>query len=187
MQAEPHERIIFLKTLRDYFFKDTGVLSLAPYATCECGYCQDPWNDLKWHRITEIYTLARQSFCPTEGLLLTITGQIVASREHIRSTKLENYQKIYDTLMHGMGMDPLPFWMDQPEVSSNPFFGHALERSWMILFDCVKPELTYTCKPGRRKGHLRRESCQCINRKGAGDEGAGSGVPVGTVAFAATF
>ncbi|EPS35333.1 hypothetical protein H072_11325 [Dactylellina haptotyla CBS 200.50] len=167
LQANPHDLKRVLILLKDHFYEHTGALSLGPYGTCDCRNCKDPWSEVKWHRIGEIYTMSHESFCPPQDLLLAISGQMVASRENIRTTKLKTYEKIYDTLRYRIGMDPQPKWLSKEGIE-NPFLGHGLERSWMVLFDCIKPEIAKTCKLGKNLG---RDSCQCINKKAGHNKG----------------
>ncbi|KAK6544722.1 hypothetical protein TWF694_001408 [Orbilia ellipsospora] len=176
LQANPHSPTSMLKTLQNYFYEDTGVLALGPYGTCECNNCRDIWSDVTWRRIGEMYTMTHESFCPKD-ILISISAQMIAHRDHIRSTKLKAWKTIYDKLRYGIGMDPKPKWMVTEDIT-NPFLGHALERSWMVLFDCIKPELAKNCKPNEwpkaepdaAKRKSLRDSCQCIHRKGAEDD-----------------
>ncbi|EPS36058.1 hypothetical protein H072_10510 [Dactylellina haptotyla CBS 200.50] len=178
MQAAPHAFSEFLETLSTYFYEDTGVLSLGPYQRCSCGACRDPYNHpIVWNRVPEIYTLTHEKFCPKSGLLLTFKGQMVASNKHIRKTKIEAYERIYDTLRYSLNLDrPAAIWGFYEESVTNPYFGHSLERSWMTLFHCVRPELARTCERNRqldrRSGHLRRDACQCVMKRGKDNGGA---------------
>ncbi|KAF3913324.1 hypothetical protein ABW20_dc0102895 [Dactylellina cionopaga] len=163
-QAIPHQEQKFLKWIDTYFFDGTGALSLDGYLTCGCYPCDDGISGENhiWHRIPEIHALSHGRPCPRDGVLISGKGQMIASRENIKSTKLAVYEMLWDSLVNFTNVERLPDWF-KTDTAKDPYFGHTLERSWMILFDCVKPGLARTCSLERQPVSL--ESCQCI-RKG---------------------
>ncbi|KAF3905544.1 hypothetical protein AA313_de0204393 [Arthrobotrys entomopaga] len=167
IQADPHDPYIFFKSLENYFFKDTGVLSLAPFRTCSCQEgCKVSGKAGTFPRVSEIYRQAYGRPCPRKPLLLTIRGQFIASRENIRMTSRKVYQSVLDKLTTLVGVDEdVAPWIKRYNIKdtlSSPMFGFSLEHSWMLLFHCNKPELLRTCDVTRRDGYLHRETCQCL-------------------------
>ncbi|KAK6541132.1 hypothetical protein TWF694_008504 [Orbilia ellipsospora] len=167
IQADPHYPYRFFETLENYFFKDTGVLSLAPYRKCSCQQgCIIPEGRGTFPRVSEIYRQTHGRPCPRKPLLLTVAGQFVASRENIRMTSRKIYQNILYKLTHLIGVDePVAPWFKAhglQDKADSPMYGFSLEFSWMLMFHCNKPELARTCDFTRKDGELHRETCQCL-------------------------
>jgi hypothetical protein len=59
---------------------------------------------------------------------------------------------------------------------SEPYFGHQMERSWMMIFQCADDKLAQTCsRLGDRKGKTAGkalDSCQCLDAKPKGNKSA---------------
>ena len=91
----------------------------------------------------------------------TWAGQFAVSRERILRNPLEKYQDLSD-LFHAPADHPI--WTEgwANNEPSNPTLGHALERTWPIIFDCDRPELATLCGDGVPKSGGK--GCQCYDR-----------------------
>lgn len=52
------------------------------------------------------------------------------------------------------------------DTTDNPFFGHTLERSWLIMFQCNDVSIAKGCGnyEDRRKKGDPDERCQCLDK-----------------------
>jgi len=128
-----------------------------------------------WSRISEIYALVHGELCPGE-VVLTYLGQMVVSRDRIRSVRKAAYDHLLGVLESEMG-----HWIHRDEKEgmfrdeeTNPYFGHTVERGWMVLWGCEDPGLVDRCGggtgalfQGRGEGE-EAEKCQCLDGKGPG-------------------
>ena len=86
------------------------------------------------------------------------SGQFVVSRDRI----LANPAKHYATLLNLLEA-PLGHWVHDvwgPNDShgpSNPAFGHDVERTWPIIFNCFDPAMARACTDEVAV----KELCQC--------------------------
>jgi len=170
IQASMHEFDHAKEHIRDYFGVDTGVLSLGIYESCNCVDCTDPWDATrKFPRLEELYAALNGQFCPKQ-VILTYLGQFIASATRIRSRGLKTYEYLKKVLeadeTHFIHADPKQDFF-QDDVT-NPYFGHTLERSWMVLFGCSEARLVEKCGswPGlrvARKPFAANDDCQCLD------------------------
>ncbi|KAE9961578.1 hypothetical protein BLS_001736 [Venturia inaequalis] len=170
IQAAMHEYDHAKNHIGDYFGVDTGVLSLGTYESCNCIDCTDPWDAArKFPRLEELYAALNGQFCP-KSVVLTYLGQFITSATRIRSRGLKAYEYLKKVLeadeSHFIHADPKQD-IFQDDVT-NPYFGHTLERSWMILFGCSEKRLVEKCGswPGlktARKPLGSNDDCQCLD------------------------
>lgn len=169
LQGDVHKFSELKARITDYFVPRTGVLSLGfGYSSCACDNCKDEWGgDDVWYRVPEVYSAVTGELCPTSKILMSYGGQFIASSNRIRSTQKHVYEHIKQLLEsdkdHWIHEDSK---MDRfNDGVDNPYFGHTLERSWMILFQCFDPRLSVTCpKLDTRRGpEDTDETCQCID------------------------
>lgn len=170
LQGDIHKFPQLKKRITDYFVPRTGVLSLGfGYSTCSCDNCQDAWGgDDVWYRVPEVYSAVTGELCPTSKILMSYGGQFIVSATRIRSTKKQVYEHMKRLLEsdkdHWIHEDSkMDRFNDRPD---NPYFGHTLERSWMILFQCSDPGLSSSCPVlnTRRQPGDTDETCQCIDK-----------------------
>ncbi|KAF2429284.1 hypothetical protein EJ08DRAFT_661818 [Tothia fuscella] len=141
VQAEPHEFENAKNRIIDYFIPSTGVLPLGILEVCDCTSCKDPWNpDRTFNRIEELYSILNSKFCPSK-ITLSYLGQMIASKERIRSRPRKIYEYLNEILeadqdhhihkdSEGLAQE-FEFFTDGP---GNPYFGHTVERAWMLLW-----------------------------------------------------
>lgn len=170
LQGDIHKFPQLKARITDYFIPNTGVLSLGfEHSSCSCDNCKDDWDtDDVWHRIPEVYSAVTGELCLTSKILMSYGGQFIASSNRIRSTRKHVFEHI--KLILESDMD---HWIHKDSRDGrfkdrvdNPFFGHTLERSWMILFQCFDPRLSATCPTldTRRQPKDTDETCQCVDR-----------------------
>lgn len=185
-QAELHHYGAAMRRLKEFLVppsprggESSGMFSLGWFDKCRCGECQDmSIGSRTWWRIPELYTLMYEEMCPEE-VVITYLGQIVVSRKRIRAHPKKNYQHILDVLQsemdHWIHKDPRPE-KDFPDTLAEPFFGHTMERAWMILFGCADVNILKTCGTGigslldgrRHDDAITR--CQCMDKDVTGEE-----------------
>ncbi|POW13014.1 hypothetical protein PSTT_04026 [Puccinia striiformis] len=134
----------------------TGFLSFGPYLVSVCG--QDGLGNGNYERMRDIYTMFYNSFCPPTGQLASYAGQFVVSKKRILSKRYEQYSKMRELLeapkdhwIHSEGgwlkwkgaTDTGP--ATNPTGPQAPFLGHALERSWPVIFGCTNPDIAASC------------------------------------------
>jgi Protein of unknown function (DUF3431) len=171
IQAQMHSYEDALNRLSDYLSPKTGVLSLGVHEVCDCMSCTDPWdNQRTFPRLEELYSIINRRFCPPR-ITLSYLGQIVASKKRIHSHPLRMYQYIKDILESDLS-DPIHSdpRQDMFEDSiTNPYFGHTMERSYMVLWNCDNPSIVDRCGNGfpalanRRGPNDADDKCQCID------------------------
>lgn len=128
-------------------------MSFGPYINQTCG--MDSLNQA-FPRMADIYSAFRGDLCPPIPQLATWAGQFVVSKKRI----LENQLRLYENLREKFHAPPEHWiwkegwWNSKP---SNPTLGHALERSWPVIFDCTDYTKAETCGEGHDK------TCQCLD------------------------
>jgi hypothetical protein len=174
MQADPHNPTHARQRLRHNFNARTGVLPLGGLATCECRSCVDSWNpEAKFRRLAELYSALNGELCPEE-IPVCYSGQVVVSAARIRQRKKEMYEHLKGVLESDMG-----HWIHKDEKvdvfkdeESNPFFGHTLERSYMVLWGCEDTAVVEKCtewerlvEDGASLGEKAAGWCQCLDEQ----------------------
>lgn len=170
LQGDIHMLSQLKARITDYFVPQTGVLSLGfGYSSCSCDNCQDDWGgDDVWYRVPEVYSAVTGELCPTSKILMSYGGQFIVSSSRIQLTEKHVYEHIKQLLEsdkeHWIHEDPKMGRFN--DRVNNPYFGHTLERSWMILFQCFDPRLSVTCPKldTRRGSDDTDETCQCVDR-----------------------
>ena len=119
-----------------YADADTGFLSFGPYIHTECGKTW-PGDYFQMKRIWKMFT---ETECPEgESQLASWSGQFITSKDRIRSHPIEKYKELL-RLMTAPPDDPIydetPSDWPTQNHPLNPYLGHALERSWPIIFNC---------------------------------------------------
>ncbi|KAA1113410.1 hypothetical protein PGT21_030847 [Puccinia graminis f. sp. tritici] len=149
--------------------KSTGFLSFGPYLVSVCG--QDGLGNGNYERMRDIYTMFYNSFCPPTGQLASYAGQFVVSKARILSNRYEQYLN-----MRRLLEAPKEHWIHQeggwlkwkgatdtaatnPTGPQAPFLGHALERSWPVIFRCFDPSIAESCPDDLNDKRL----CQCFD------------------------
>ena len=162
-----------LNRINEFFVPETGMLSLGfGHNTCSCENCSDAsGRGTVWNRIPQIYSAVYGELCPTdEDILLGFQGQFIVSAARIRGNTRRMYKHLLDLLVsnakhwiHKDVRDEKIFSDD----ASDPYFGHQVERSWMLIFQCADPKLANTCSRlgMKRGGEAGKEvdSCQCVD------------------------
>ncbi|EGG07605.1 uncharacterized protein MELLADRAFT_35443 [Melampsora larici-populina 98AG31] len=150
--------------------KRTGFLSFGPYLSSVCG--QDGLGNGNYERMRDIYVMFHETLCPPTGQLSSYAGQFMVSRKRILHNSYKKYEELKLILEA-----PLEHWIhsegswftwkgstDQGPASNpkgpvSPFFGHALERSWPLIFGCVDPSIAEICSDEV----IDSEKCQCFD------------------------
>lgn len=94
-------------------------------------------------------------------------GQMIVSSHRIMANKKSLYEHLKEILEsdldHWIHDDPREEMFD--DSLTNPYFGHTLERSWMILFGCSDPRLEESCSWLKTRRGLGEslERCQCLD------------------------
>ncbi|WAR60630.1 hypothetical protein PtB15_9B569 [Puccinia triticina] len=146
----------------------TGFLSFGPYLVSVCG--QDGLGNGNYERMRDIYTMFYNSFCPPTGQLASYAGQFVVSRRRILANSYTQYGQ-----MRALLEAPTGHWIhreggwlkwkgatdtgpaEPPTGPRAPFLGHALERSWPVVFGCSDPAVAEACTDDVNDKAL----CQC--------------------------
>ncbi|WWD15616.1 hypothetical protein CI109_100038 [Kwoniella shandongensis] len=146
---------VFVPRLRDVLKPATGFLSFGPYITQQCG--KDS-HGMEFPRMNDIYVMFRSDFCPPEPVLATWAGQFVVSRRRILNNQLLSYQNL-KAKFHA----PPEHWIWKEgwhnNEPSNPTLGHALERTWPVVFGCTDANIEAACG-----GEGATNVCQCLDR-----------------------
>lgn len=173
IQADPHDYEHAKNRITDYFTAQTGLLTLAYIDACTCTDCKElPRDPIRgWPRIAELYAAVNGRFCPEE-VALTFMGQFIVSAKRIHSRSLETYRYLQTILEadseHFIHKDPQNGTTVLKDEMDDPYFGHTLERTWMILWDCAEVSIFERCG-GWEKLRSRRlpgepdSQCQCLD------------------------
>jgi hypothetical protein len=153
-QATFHDPDVAFSRLRTHFNSTVGALGLGPLSTCGCHPCTHHWGSPKegWRRIPQIYSIFNEDFCPPEGLLLTFRGQFIVSRNRIRRNPRRKFNWMKQVLnnmthfVHEDYKDSNDFWFDSAKAADNPYFGHTVERSWLLMFGCNDVLIETECR-----------------------------------------
>ncbi|GAA5925299.1 hypothetical protein JCM3775_006417 [Rhodotorula graminis] len=139
----------------DHLDARTGFMSLGPYVKSDCGVDQRVWGDFR--RMRELYSM----LCPPTLQLASWAAQFFVSRARIVANPRTKYARVKELLEA-----PLGHWLEGEGASfdwggdmgpSNPFFGHALERSWPVIFNCTDPGVADRCGDDV----YDKDACQC--------------------------
>jgi len=117
----------------------------------------DNWGNGDFPRIGYIWTLFQPTPYTAEGGKSGVThlssyhGLFGVSRERIMRTPKHVYERVYKVLT-APADDPIYkeeghwSWKGVPDGPENPFFGHAVERGWTIMFNCIDPGIEAACQ-----------------------------------------
>ncbi|WVF67721.1 hypothetical protein IAT40_002480 [Kwoniella sp. CBS 6097] len=144
---------VFLPRLERLIQPNTGFVSFGPYINHTCG--KDSTGQ-SFPRMADIYSIFRADLCPPEPVVATWAGQFMVSRQRI----LENQQRAYANIKAKFH-EPTDHWIWKEgwwnNEPSNPTLGHALERSWPMIFNCTDASMAETCGEGHGA------TCQCLD------------------------
>ncbi|GAA6021389.1 hypothetical protein JCM10207_002033 [Rhodosporidiobolus poonsookiae] len=148
--------------LRFALSRRTGFLSFGPYLTTLCGVDS---------HINGVYGGVKTVFREVEGRackegeeedrrLSTYAGQVALSRSQV----LKNPKEVYEHLLGWIELpddDPIHHEWNPSGPSSrlDPAAGHALERSWPIVFRCDDPQMELRCS----NDGIEADGCVCMN------------------------
>ncbi|GAA5837346.1 hypothetical protein JCM9279_005659 [Rhodotorula babjevae] len=139
----------------DHVDARTGFLSLGPYVKSDCGVDQRVWGDFR--RMRELYSM----LCPPTLQLASWAAQFFVSRARIVANPRAKYARVQALLEapegHWLGEEGASFGWGGEMGPSNPFFGHALERSWPVIFNCTDPGVADRCGDDV----YDKAACQC--------------------------
>ncbi|GAA6021388.1 hypothetical protein JCM10207_002032 [Rhodosporidiobolus poonsookiae] len=134
--------------LRFALSRRTGFLSFGPYLTTLCG--ADSHINGEYGGVKTVFREVEGRECregdETERRLSTYAGQVAVSRSQV----LKNPKEVYEHLLEWIELpddDPIHHEWNPSGPSSrlDPAAGHALERSWPIVFRCDDPATAVRC------------------------------------------
>lgn len=173
--------------MRDIYsmFREEVSLSLSAFHSTRRSSRQSPLVSLS------LTLLPHCQFCPPTLQLSAWAGQFIVSRQRILANSLSKYETLLNSLQA-----PMHHWIHEEGAwfeykgsvgPSNPFLGHALERSWPTIFsesrsfpprgalfalllaeslivplpreDCTDPRIADLCKDDT----YDKENCQCFD------------------------
>ncbi|GAA5903413.1 hypothetical protein JCM8208_001913 [Rhodotorula glutinis] len=146
--------------LRHTLSSRTGFLSLGPYLSNLCGHDSEVGTEMGG--IEDIFELVKGRRCvrgeEQDRVLSTWFGQFAASRATLLKNGFDVYERLVRTVEAPDG-DPIhqQYNPSGPSTSSDPAFGHALERSWPLLLRCDDKRIADTCP----NGAWDPRDCQC--------------------------
>jgi hypothetical protein len=159
----------------------TGMLGLSIIETCDCdGRAYPQLGPL----LREVHAMALHQFCGTahtggtarSGAPHTyrcfFNGEFVVSAQRIRGQPHRLYTYLRDALQA-----PAGHWLHaasaapgrQPSSVADPTFGFVMERSWNLLFKCLRMELPVCCEGAVA---CEPDMCQCLDRGDSEEEEA---------------
>lgn len=171
-QAAVHQFDQASQRIKHNFNSRTGLLPLNRLELCKCHDCSDPWDSAsKYPRLAQLYSAINGQLCP-EKITLTYSGQIIVSAERIKQREKGIYAHLKEVLEsdqdHWIHSDEREgFFRDE---KSNPFFGHTMERSYMVLWNCSDTSIVENCK--RWENFIEEKTpldpnvpgwCQCLD------------------------
>lgn len=178
IQAEMHSLEEAKGKIIDYFSVNTGVLPPGYLAACNCLSCTDAWDDQRaFPRIAQLYSALNGEMCPTQ-ITLSYLGQMLVSAKRIRQRPRKVYEHLKAVLEsdmhHWIHTDPREDWAFRDDPSE-PYFGHSIERAYMVLWGCDDVGIVERC--GGWDGLAQRRTledpewkCQCVDgHNGLGD------------------
>lgn len=144
------------------FDNNTGFLPLSLLGRVKC---KDEW--LPEGQVPQLYAMLTNNLCPPQGYTGAFEGQFVVSRKRILANNWWVYKNLLDLLAA-----PLDHWIHKQHDNSfykdmsNPFFGHVLERSWTLMFNCYDSWRLGNCHWCDNKMHMDNcgtDACQCLD------------------------
>ncbi|KAK9893939.1 hypothetical protein P389DRAFT_163718 [Cystobasidium minutum MCA 4210] len=155
---QPHLASASIARERILLFRPkTGYLNFGPYLKLDCG--KDLNGNGELPRLREIYNIFAEELCPPTLQLGAYFSQFVVSKQRILANPYHKYKILADILEadadHWIYQEGLSWrWKGDP---SNPYFGHAMERAWPIIFGCADPDMSDTCAGE----NYNLTGCQC--------------------------
>ncbi|GAA5859722.1 hypothetical protein JCM1840_006425 [Sporobolomyces johnsonii] len=144
----------------DFVDDRSGFLALGPWVKNDCG--EDSKGTGRYERMKDIYF--REDFCPPTLQLSSWAAQFFVSRQRIVANPPSKYQRLRELLEapeeHWIYTEGAHFSWHGAMGPTNPYLGHALERSWPVIFNCTDPNIASRCPDDR----YDKEACQCFDR-----------------------
>ncbi|GAM83678.1 hypothetical protein ANO11243_016670 [Dothideomycetidae sp. 11243] len=171
LKASPENPDDLKARIAKFFHSETGMLPLsASESTCACD--SDTCSDSSWTdnsgvvRDVFLHANRRQTCHPGERLLLSSSGQFIASAARIRGVEVAVYRQLRSWIVDDSSwVHHNPFLAGKRDHMANPVFGKALERLWAGLLQCADPNIARYCPSimsGWRPGGSLRD-CQCLD------------------------
>ncbi|GAA5890006.1 hypothetical protein JCM5296_003676 [Sporobolomyces johnsonii] len=123
-----------------------------------------PQSSRSWLIVRLSPTLPYAQFCPPTLQLSSWAAQFFVSRQRIVANPPSKYQRLRELLEapeeHWIYTEGAHFSWHGAMGPTNPYLGHALERSWPVIFNCTDPNIASRCPDDR----YDKEACQCFDR-----------------------
>ncbi|GAA5953688.1 hypothetical protein JCM3765_006938 [Sporobolomyces pararoseus] len=140
---------------------NVGYASFGPLHLSHCG---NETGTEHHPLLATVYNIFREKLCPSQGILIAWSAQHIVSARRILSNDYSKYQTLSRMIEapEGEWIHQLRDPFGELGDPSNPAFGHVLERSWPLIFDCADVnELSSECrgeKTGLWKGCFCRDN-----------------------------
>ncbi|BGP36467.1 hypothetical protein JCM10449v2_000368 [Rhodotorula kratochvilovae] len=145
----------------DHLDDRTGYLHLAPWVKSDCGL--DLRTEGRFDRMRDLWSMFREDLCPPTLQLSAWAAQFFVSRARIVANPRRKYAHVKELLEapaeHWTHTEGASFEWGGTMGPSNPFLGHALERSWPAIFNCTDPGIADRCGDEV----YDKEACQCFD------------------------
>ncbi|GAA94293.1 uncharacterized protein L969DRAFT_97384 [Mixia osmundae IAM 14324] len=129
--------------------QNTRFMSFGPYIEMKDGVEGYLGNGLEIPGFDDIYQIfVGHGWQGGSSQLASWSAQVVASREAIMRNAQSAYKKILSqvTADHASPDIQVPPWWDHKKGDpSDPWFGHAVERAWPIIFGCDEYQIAFDC------------------------------------------
>lgn len=127
---------------------ETGFVNFGPNIKLECG--TDSAVGLHFPMIAQVWSMFRGQLCPPNSIQSGAwSGQFAVSKCRILANPYEHYAYLSELLEAPEGHWVHDGWGPNDSGGpSNPIFGHSVERSWPIIFDCAESRIQEECLNG---------------------------------------
>jgi UDP-galactopyranose mutase len=126
------------RAITELFTSKTGFLPLREWMKCIECVSGPNWMT---ENVDSVFAMLKNRI-PTDSVQFTPTGQFIVSSERIHRIPVGQYKKVKEMFEVDESSD---FYTSDRNIHgqgksrpSNPVFGHSIERSWALMFDCVK-------------------------------------------------
>jgi hypothetical protein len=179
---------LFLPRIENLLHKKTGLLALGGTCSCACNGTACCTMEGTMIGLRDMFHLSTGRLCRGETFTVFGRGQFAVSRSRVHGRTRE----FYSMLMSGFTSDRGDSILDNHQFlgpgaqanwrtpegqlkgdvwENNPLYGHTIERSWTLLFNCsdlrsfscpcVSPQCMQTCAEGICK--FAPTDCQCVD------------------------
>ena len=152
----------FHNAIANEFTPGTGFLALSSYN--EPCYCGDCGTQGQFPLMVPIYNVLEKDVCHAPNFV-SLWSQFIVSRSRILARDVTIYQWIFDMISapkeHWVHDEQQPDFIKEQymhgnSTPDNPLFGHTLERSWSMIFECSFPDSV-------GEAACNREKCHCLD------------------------